>query len=164
MDLALTDRELKKLSRTDLLELLLAQVQENANLQKQLEEVKEQLQKREIAIDRAGTLAEASLLLNGVFDAAEAAGAQYLENIRRLSGEQERVCAALEQDTRTRCEDMLAETEEKCRQLEQETQEKCDALCAEAEKRANRHWLMLSKRIEALPEDVRARVQQGKQA
>ena len=39
----------------------------------------------------AGTMAEASLQLSGVFDAADAAVKQYIENIHRMVAEQDEV-------------------------------------------------------------------------
>lgn len=83
----MTDKELKHLNRSDLLEILIAQMEENEKLKKQLKEVEERANNRQIAINEAGSIAEAALRLNGVFDAAQAAAAQYLENVQRLSSE-----------------------------------------------------------------------------
>ncbi len=83
----MTDKELKRLSRAELLEILLALVEENKKLKTCLEEAQSQLNNRQIMINKAGSIAEAALQLNGVFQAADAAAAQYLENIRRLGGE-----------------------------------------------------------------------------
>lgn len=83
----MTDKELRKLSRAELLELLLAQRKENEQLRVQLEEANEKLNSRVIEIENAGSIAEAALRLNGVFEAAERAAAQYLENIRRIEEE-----------------------------------------------------------------------------
>lgn len=105
----MTDRELRKLSRADLLELLLAQLKENEQLQRQLEEAEEKLASRTIEIENAGSIAEASLRLNGVFQAAQDACAQYIENIEQLSARQEQVCAQMERETREKCDRMLAE-------------------------------------------------------
>ena len=84
----MTDRELRKLSRAELLELLLEESRENERLRAQLQEMNEKLADRAIRIERAGSIAEAALQLNGVFQAAEEAVAQYLENVRRLAEEQ----------------------------------------------------------------------------
>lgn len=84
----ITERELKKLSRADLLELLLAESRENEQLRAQLEEANQKLASREIELQNAGSIAEAALRLNGVFEAAEKAAQQYLENVRRLAEEQ----------------------------------------------------------------------------
>ena len=77
----MTDKELRRLSRGELLEMLIAQVEENDQLKNRLELAEAQLRDRKIAINNAGSLAEAALSLNGVFQAAEAAAQQYLENI-----------------------------------------------------------------------------------
>lgn len=81
----ITDRELRRLSRADLLELLLAESRENEQLRARLEEAEKKLNSREIELQSAGSIAEAALRLNGVFEAAEQAAQQYLENIRRIS-------------------------------------------------------------------------------
>ena len=103
----MTERDLKKLSRGDLLELLLKQTKENEQLKAELAEAQEKLASRTIMLDEAGSIAEASLKLNGVFEAAQAACSQYIENIQTLSARQERICALLEAETRLRCEEML---------------------------------------------------------
>lgn len=93
----MTDKELKSLSRSELLEMLIAQMEENKKLKIRLKKAQEKLKNRQIAIDRAGSIADAALALNGVFDAAQAAAEQYLENIRQLEADArakaEAVCA-----------------------------------------------------------------------
>lgn len=79
----MTEKELKRLSRSELLEMLIAQMEENEKLKIDLETTRKKAESRQIAIDRAGSIAEAALALNGVFDSAQAAAAQYLENIQQ---------------------------------------------------------------------------------
>lgn len=79
---AMTEKELRRLSRMDLLEMLLEQSREVERLQKELETVKNQLSDRRIMEQESGSIAEASLKLNKVFEAAQQAADQYLENIR----------------------------------------------------------------------------------
>ena len=93
----MTDKELRRLSRSELLEMLIAQTAENDQLKTRLEQAEAQLRDRQIAIDKAGSLAEAALSLNGVFQAAEAAAQQYLENIQRISSQQDAFCRALKE-------------------------------------------------------------------
>lgn len=80
----MTRKDLKRLSRADLLEMLIDQSMEVQELRKRLAAAEAALRKREIAISKSGSIAEASLLLNGVFEAAQAACAEYVENTRRL--------------------------------------------------------------------------------
>ena len=81
----MTEKELRGLSRADLLELLIEQTKKNELLQQQLDEATAKLRSRELTISNAGSIAEASLQLSGIFEAAQTAGEQYLQNIRRLS-------------------------------------------------------------------------------
>ena len=82
----MNENELRKLKRVDLLELLISQARENEELRHKLAEAEQKLADRQIKTDEAGSIAEAALKLNGVFEAAQAAADQYLENIKRLGG------------------------------------------------------------------------------
>lgn len=78
----MTDRDLKRLSRTDLLEMMIALTKENEQLRQKLEETERKLGDKMIAIEKCGSIAEAALALNGVFEAAEKACAQYVANLQ----------------------------------------------------------------------------------
>ena len=81
----MTDKELRRLSRSELLEILIAQMEENEKLKKHLEEAKEKAHSRQIAIEQSGSIAEAAMKLSGIFDAAQEAASLYMENIKQLS-------------------------------------------------------------------------------
>lgn len=83
----MTDKELKRLKRVDLLELLIAQSRENDRLRTELEEVRSKLEAKEMTMKRAGSIAEAALQLNKVFEAAQAAADQYLLSVKAQAGE-----------------------------------------------------------------------------
>ena len=135
----MTQRELKKMSRSDLLEMLLEQSRENDRLREQLRRAEELLNNRQLMLDEAGSISEASLRLNRVFEAAQEAANQYLENIRALSGRQEAVCERMERETHQKCQRLLAET-----------QEKCDAMTKKAEEEANSAWERLQEKLNQL--------------
>ena len=78
----MTPKELRKLSRRELLEMLIVQTRKVETLEKQLAEANRQLNDKKIVIENSGSLADAVLQLNGVFEAAQKAAEQYLENIR----------------------------------------------------------------------------------
>ena len=149
----MTDRELKKLKREDLLELLIAQSKENEDLKSRLRETMEQLNSRRIAVENAGSIAEAALQLNGIFTAAQDAAAQYLENIQQLSSRQEEISARLENESREKAERLLAETEAKCQALETDTTAKCDAMIQQAKLESESYWQTVSEKLEAFYRD-----------
>ena len=113
----MTERELRRLSRSELLELLIAATRERAELEEKYEKAQEELKQRRIAVSSAGSIAEAALQLNGVFAAAEAACAQYQENLRALSEEAEARGAEIERAAREKADALLAETEARCAEL-----------------------------------------------
>lgn len=112
----MTERELRRLSRADLLELLLAQRRENEQLRCVLDQTQAQLADRTIKIDKAGSLAEASLQLGGVFTAAQDSCQYYIDNIKMLSERQNQICQQMEQETKEKCDSMVEEAELKSQQ------------------------------------------------
>lgn len=86
----MTDKELRKLSRTELMEMLLTQGRQIRELEEKLAQAEQALQNRELHLQESGTLAEAALKLSGVFEAADAACKLYLENIQRLNEKSEK--------------------------------------------------------------------------
>ena len=105
--LAMTNQELKKLGRNDLLELLLDQAKVIEQLREELDIANQKLADRKIELDKAGSIAEAALQINGVFNAAQEACAQYMYNITELSQRQEAICAQMERETQMKCDKML---------------------------------------------------------
>ncbi len=78
----MTEKELKKLNRKQLLELLLRQTERVEALETELAETKRQLEDKRITEMKAGSIAQAALQLNGIFEAAQKAADQYLDNVK----------------------------------------------------------------------------------
>lgn len=83
----MTDKELRKLRRDDLLQILIDQQKQIDALKAELQLSKEALNNRDMAIQESGTLAEAALKMNGVFDAAQSAADEYVAQIRKKADE-----------------------------------------------------------------------------
>lgn len=82
-------KQLRKLKRSDLFELLVEQAKEIEELQERVNELEGKLQRREINLSEAGSIAEAALAISKVFDEAQAAANVYLNNVKRLAGASE---------------------------------------------------------------------------
>lgn len=80
------ERDMRKLKRVDLLELLVAEEKENSALKGRIKELEDKLRIRRKMLDDAGTVAEVTLLMNRVYDSAEKAARQYVENVKRMYG------------------------------------------------------------------------------
>lgn len=119
----MTDRELQKLKRVELLQLLVEQSRELDALRQELAQARRELEARELRLQEAGSIAEASMQLNGVFEAAQRAADQYLESIRYQSEHMDERCAAMEEATRLRCDQMLKEAEASVQQAQKDSDE-----------------------------------------
>ncbi len=124
----MTERELKKLNKNQLLELLKEQTERANRLEMEFEEVKRKLQERKLIENNAGSIAEAALKLNGVFEAAQAAADQYLDNIERISGQQALATKRIEEEAQAKADAMLVETEKRCREREEEEKKKIEEI------------------------------------
>ena len=82
----MTDKEFRHLSRSELVEIIYRLQTESEALQRENAELKEQLADKEIKMNNVGSVAEAALQLNGVFDAAQAAADQYVKEVERIYG------------------------------------------------------------------------------
>ena len=135
-DDALTEKELRKLKRAELLELLVEQSRIVDQLQKEVGELREEAARRRIGLEKAGSIAEASLQLTKIFEDAEEASKIYIENIEARSAEQDRINAAWDEESRKKAEQLITVTAKKCRDMEAATAQKCRQLLESAKKRA----------------------------
>jgi len=83
----MTEKELLKLRRSELLEIMLAQSQEIDNLRQQLDEANAKIADREIRLSESGSIAEASLRLTHIFEEAQKAVDLYVDNMKRLTAQ-----------------------------------------------------------------------------
>lgn len=144
----MTDRELRKLSRAELLEMLLLQSKTVEQLQDRVAQLEKQLQDQIILEKNAGSIAEASLQLSAVFAEAQRSADIYLANVKRLEQDGEQRLAEAERiyaDAQAKCGALEAETQTRCRAMEEETREKCEKLLSSAEEKAGQCWTNLSR-------------------
>ena len=120
----MTDKELHRLRRDELLEILLSQQKEIDRLNAALEAAEKKLAEREILITNAGSIAEASLALTEVFAEAQRAADLYIENIRRRTGADEPVRPDAEpEQTAVEPEQTAAEPDQTAAEREQTTED-----------------------------------------
>lgn len=142
----LIDKDLRKFKRTELLEVLLEQSRENESQKKEIEELKRtilslkgKLDDRTIRLEKAGTIAEAAFVLNGVYDSAQEAAQQYLDSLELLYEREYKNCIEKESRTEAYVKMRLEEVDnacalkekrmaDRCAALEQATRERCEAM------------------------------------
>lgn len=132
----MTDKELKKLSRAELLEMLLIQTKEVEQLREELADAKEQLAQRQLRLEQCGSIAQAALEVSGIFETAQAAANQYLESVAQQEG-----------GTQKRCQKLEAATRERCRRMEELTRKRCAEMLRQARTGSSRALVKSSEKI-----------------
>lgn len=148
--------DLKKLGRRELLEILVAQGEELEATKARLAEAEAALQEKTIAINEAGSIAEAALKLNGVFEAAQNSCQQYIANIIQLNQRQKTICTQMEEEATAKANQIVAEATQKAQSITEEAvQQKdavaseCDAMLQQAKQQADDYWTEVSAKLEA---------------
>lgn len=104
----MNDKELRRLGRKDLLELLIEQTRKNLELQNKIELLESELKEKRLVLSESGSLAEAALRLSNMFSDADKAAELYLDNIRTNEVESKRVL----EDAKNKAEEMLLDAEQ----------------------------------------------------
>ena len=76
----MAERELRRMNRMELIEIIYALKQHEEELEQQNAKLRRQLADRTLRL--VGSIAEAALSMNRVFEAAQAAADQYLESVK----------------------------------------------------------------------------------
>ena len=100
----MTDKELKKLNRYQLLELLILQTERADTLQQKLDALEAQMNQQDLKLTALGSIAEASLQLGGVFQAAQNAADMYIDAAKKRAEE-------IEQEAHQKAADILAQAQ-----------------------------------------------------
>ena len=89
-------RDLRHLSRPQLLELLLEVLREKQELEEELARARKDLERREVILQNAGSIAEAVVGINDLFATAQETAKDYLESIEALRARLEEEAEARE--------------------------------------------------------------------
>lgn len=120
--------EYRHLRHKELIALLNKTQKENVALKKQVQELSGALAQREIQIERAGSIAEASLTLNSVFASAQSAAEGYLDALRASVFRSE----AMERAARERAQAIIEQAQKEEEKILTEAQERADGIREEA--------------------------------
>lgn len=202
----MTDKEIKRLSRSDLLELLIEQKRVNEELKAKisdsdngsesrvaeveatyeakiadieaaweaklaeaeanceariaateadcdakLAEMECKVEDNSIHIDNVGSIAEASLQLNGVFEAADAAATQFLDSVMKNNEEKAQLGDKMVKEAEEKSAELIAQAE----QESQDIRNSADAYSQEVHEKADAYWAEISEKLEKFYDDHR---------
>lgn len=134
----MTDKQLSRLRRSELLEILLEQGREQERLQQELDTARQAVSQRELSIQESGSIADAAFRLNDVMGAAQRAADLYMENVRRNMDRQQQEADKALGDAQTRAAQISAEADKRMHQTLEAAGEQAARILANARAEAER--------------------------
>lgn len=118
------NKELRKMSREQLLTLLLSVSRENEKLREELEEKEKELENRKIIMENVGSIADAAAEINRIFQVAQQTADDYLEGVKASNKPQEPPEPKNENETAAEKKEACSEDPAESTQIEAEAKKK----------------------------------------
>ena len=131
----MADRELRRMHRAELIEIIYALKQSEDQLKAQNAALTAQLQDRQLRLESAGSIAQAALELNNVFAAAQAAADDYLHSVQASVADTNATAANTLSQARSEAKRILEQAQADADGLKAQAQQECDAMNAAAQTR-----------------------------
>ncbi len=144
----MADKELRKMNRTELIEIIYAMQQNERTLREENEKLQRLLHDKMIRLGRSGSIAEAALDLNHIFEDAEAAAQQYLDSLKDAD---ERASQILT-DAREKADEILMAAGIQRRQAECECEAMRDKAVRDIQRQVDAFTKSVNHMIEKYPE------------
>lgn len=148
----MTDKELKHLNRGELIDIIYELQKRYADSKNEITQLQADLEKKELSIAESGSIAEAALKVNGVFEAAQAAADQYLLSIQSANADM----AAKIERVKKQSEEVLRQANLRAEGIIQEAEKKAASIIANANKEAEDSWNQFQRKADEL---IRARAE-----
>ena len=97
----MVSKELKKLSRRELVDIIYQMKKNEQQLQEEVAALQEALQEKRIRIEEAGSVADAALSITDVLGAAQKTADLYLHEIACMKADTEKECARMLEKIKT---------------------------------------------------------------
>lgn len=140
----MTDKELKHLSRMELIDIIYTLQKQNEQAQALLQKTQAKLEERTLKINEAGSIAEAAVKLNGVFESTQAAADQYLESVQAAN---QSVDARLA-DAEAQKAAILQAAERQAAEIVRVAQEQAHSITEQEEKESGEQWDAFQRKAE----------------
>lgn len=101
-------KELKKMSRRELVDIIYQLKKNETQMQEKIAELEEALQDKRIKLSVAGSIAEAAMDMTNVFATAQRAADLYLHEISCMKADAERECAKIIEEAQEKARSILA--------------------------------------------------------
>lgn len=146
----MTEKDLRHLSRADLVDIIYELGKQNQQKAAACQKLQDALNKREIILSNAGSIAEAAMQINGVMEAAQAAAVQYVLSLQAANDQIEQMLA----EARAERERILQDANEQAAQILEKAQAGADWLWNDFQAKAS-EMVQASPELMALHEEDR---------
>lgn len=123
----MADKQLRSMNRTELIEIIYALQQSERTLREKNEKLQTQLNDKQLRLEKAGSIAEAALSLNHIFEDAQAAAQQYLDSIQYTEQNAAQTLAQAQQQADEMLRQAQTEVDAAAMRIQQ-AEERCRAL------------------------------------
>lgn len=151
----MADRELRRMHRAELIEIIYALKQSEDQLKAQNAALTAQLQDRQLRLEKAGSIAQAALELNNVFAAAQAAADDYLHSVQANLADTAAAANTLSQ-ARSEAKRILEQAQADADSLKAQTRQECSAMVEQAEQEVQQRWQTFDHKANALLDQYRS--------
>ena len=154
----MADRELRRMHRAELIEIIYALKQSEDQLKAQNAALTAQLQDRQLRLESAGSIAQAALELNNVFAAAPAAD-DYLHSVQASLADTNATAANTLSQARSEAKRILEQAQADADSLKAQAQQECDAMTAAAAQKRTQTEADCKAMVERAEQEVQQRWQ-----
>lgn len=148
----MTDKELRHLNRRELIDIIYELQKRYADSENEVERLQADLNRKALSVSESGSIAEAALKVNGIFEAAQAAADQYLLSIKTANTDM----AAKIERVKRQSEEVLQQANLRAASIVQEAEKKAATIVSNANQEAEASWNQFQKKADEL---IRARAE-----
>ena len=148
----MADRELRRMHRAELIEIIYALKQSEDQLKAQNAALTAQLQDRQLRLESAGSIAQAALELNNVFATAANTLSQARSEAKRILEQAQADADSLKAQAQQECDAMTAAAAQKRTQTEAD----CKAMVERAEQEVQQRWQAFDHKANELLDQYRS--------
>ena len=159
----MADRELRRMHRAELIEIIYALKQSEDQLKAQNAALTAQLQDRQLRLEKAGSIAQAALELNNVFAAAQAAADDYLHSVQASLADTDAAAANTLSQARSEARRILEQAQADAdaltaasEQKRTQTEADCKAMVEQAEQEVQQRWQAFDRKANELLDQYRS--------
>ena len=129
----MTDKQLRKLSRAELVDIIFELQKNYKQLEDEYKEVREALDRKELIMSNAGSIADAAIQINGVLEAAQAAADQYLRSLKAANEDASKIIS----DAHDEGKRIVSEANKKAKMMDEAAGQRADSIWTQIQSRTN---------------------------